>query len=111
LIKRLLLIGGGLLLLLSAIIIVPFLAMPGFSFNTAFITLWLVYALYLLMWLVIFYFIIRFGKGQADQALKMVGFWLLLTVAIPGTINQYILLNNPADLMMDMIEASRDGQS
>jgi len=110
-IKRLGVIGLGLLLLLTLLIFVPAGIYSELSLVETAMSLWLVYMLYLLLWLVIVFLVIRYGKGQADQALKMIGIWLLLTVAIPGLVNQYVLLKKPADLMMAMIEASREGQS
>lgn len=111
LIRRLTVIGVGLLLLLTLFVLGSTSLMGQLSIGNDMILLWSVYALYLLLWLAIIFFVIRFGRGQADQALKMVGVWLLLTVVIPGTVNQYVLLEKPADLMMSMIEATRDGQS
>jgi ABC-2 type transport system permease protein len=109
--QRLAVIGMGILILLSLLILSASLLVGDLSLGKDVFTLWVVYSLYLILWLVIIYLIIKFGKGQADQALKMVGVWLLLTIVMPGIVNQYILLKKPADLMMDMIEASRDGQS
>ena len=111
LIRRLTVVGVGVLLLMTVFLFASTFLVSQLSLGKEVILLWSVYSLYLLLWLVIIFFIIRFGKGQADQALKMVGVWLLLTVVIPGTVNQYVLLNKPTDLMMDMIEANRDGQS
>ena len=108
--QRLLITGLGLLFMLSLLILISALALSELSSAKEITSLWLVYALYLALWLTLAYLVIRYGKGQADQALKMVGIWLLLTVAIPGIVNQYVLLKKPADLMMDLIEAGRDGQ-
>ncbi|MEM1406387.1 MAG: hypothetical protein AAGG59_06405 [Bacteroidota bacterium] len=111
LLQRVLITGLWLLALLSTLIFVPTLFISELSFSNDLIGIWFVYGLYLILWLTLIYLVIRFGKGQADQALKMVGVWLVLTVAIPGLVNQYVLLKKPADLMMDMIEAGRDGQA
>jgi len=111
LIQRLAVIGLGMLLLLTLLTVGPLLMVNELSLGYEIVLLWTVFSFYLLLWMVIIFFIIRFGSSQADQALKMVGLWLLLTLVIPGTVNQYVLLNKPVDLMMDMIEANREGQS
>ncbi len=110
-IQRLLVVGIGMLGLLTLLILGSTVIVSKLSLCSDVFSLWGVYVLYLMLWIVIVYFITRYGKGQADQALKMVGVWLMLTVVIPGIVNQYILLKKPAGLMMDMIEASRDGHS
>ncbi|MEM6525242.1 MAG: hypothetical protein AAF693_15670 [Bacteroidota bacterium] len=111
LLQRILTTGFGLLILLSALIFIPALLISGLSFSNGLINIWSVYGLYLVLWLALVYLIMRFSKGQADQALKMIGIWLVFTVAIPGLVNQYVLLKKPASLMMDMIEAGREGQA
>ncbi|MEM7109894.1 MAG: hypothetical protein AAF519_16835 [Bacteroidota bacterium] len=111
LLQRILITGFGLLILLSALIFIPTLLISELSLSDDLINIWCVYGLYLILWLALVFLVIQFGKGQADQALKMVGVWLILTVAIPGLVNQYVLLKKPADLMMDMIEAGREGQA
>ncbi len=110
LLQRLFATGFGLLLLLSLLILIPTLFFTELSLANGILSIWLVYLLYLILWLFIVFLVIRFGKGQADQALKMIGVWLILTIAIPGLVNQFVLLNKPADLMMDMIEAGSEGQ-
>ncbi len=107
---RLFITGLGLLVLLSLLVWLPPLFFLRSFIMSEVLTLWMVYSAYLLFWLVLVYMVIRWGNGQADQALKMLGIWLLLVVAIPGMINQYVLLKKPADLMISMIEASRDGR-
>lgn len=111
LLQRILIIGFGMLLILTTLLFIPLLINTNLILVVEVASLWLTYAVYLILWLMLVYLVILFGKGQADQALKMVGVWLLLTVAIPGLVNQYVLLNKPADLMMDMIEAGREGQA
>ena len=107
---RLLIVGLGLFIILTLLIFCTILMSPHLAIDGEVLNLWAVYSLYLLIWLILAYVIISFGRGQADQALKMIGVWLLLAVAIPGIVNQYILIKKPADLMMSMIEAGRDGQ-
>jgi ABC-2 type transport system permease protein len=107
---RLSITGLALLLILSLIIGLPALFIPFKIGSAELVEVWTIYALYLLIWVLLAYLIISFGKGQADQALKMIGVWLLLTVVIPGSVNQYVLIEKPADLMMSMIEAGREGQ-
>ncbi|NQZ77540.1 MAG: hypothetical protein HRT61_15780 [Ekhidna sp.] len=109
--QRLFVIGFGLLGLLLLSVFIPVAFIADIALGQDILLLFAAYTCYLLMWMLIVFLIILFGQGQANQALKMVGVWLLLAVVIPGVVNQYVLLNKPADLMMDMIEAGREGQS
>jgi ABC-2 type transport system permease protein len=108
-IQRLVIIGLGFLVLLTLLIVIPSLMLEGMVFGDT-LVLWLIYVIYLFLWLILVFIVLNFGKGQADQALKLLGVWLMLTVVIPGAVNQYVLLRKPADLMMAMIEANREGQ-
>lgn len=110
LLRRLMIMGVAMLLLLSLLVWIPELLFLKSSQTESVLILWMIYTSYLLFWLILVFLVIYFGKGQADQALKMVGLWLLFAVAIPGVVNQYVLLRKPADLMLSLIEANRDGQ-
>lgn len=67
-------------------------------------------SLYLMLWSVIFYLILRAGKSILGNTLKMVGGWLLLAFIIPGIVHQWISIEQPANLMMDFINAKREKQ-
>jgi len=107
---RLLMTGLSLVLVLSIFLIIPALVLADLQFSDL-QSLWPVYALYLLLWLGLVYLVILFGNGQADQALKLVGIWLIFTVVVPGAVSEYVLLQKPAGLMVDMIDAGRDGRA
>jgi len=105
---RLLPIGGLLTLLLAALIALPAL-WSGYFFSH-FASLGSLFAwlfAYLLLWLVLCGLIIYFGKGQTDQALKMIGLWLLLAIVIPGAVQQVTALRYPASYLLEFIDAQR----
>ena len=110
LLKRLLILGFLMVSVLTLLMLVPVLFLGGSFPIVGMLPIWFVYLFYLLIWMMVAFFVIRFGKGQSDQALKMIGIWLLLAVAIPGIVNQYVLLKKPVGLMMSLIEASREGR-
>jgi ABC-2 type transport system permease protein len=63
--------------------------------------------LYLLVWGVLLYLLIRSTKGSNMQAFKMIATWLTLCVLLPGTVHQYVNLRFPAAYMTDFLDASR----
>lgn len=63
--------------------------------------------LYVFIWFFIYYLIIWKGKGQTDQALKMLVIWLLLSVVIPGGLHQYLNVKYPPNYMMDWLNTKR----
>ncbi len=106
---RLLASGGLLTGLLAAFIAAPAL-WGGYLFDH-FAALSLLFAhafAYLLLWLLLFGLIIYYGKGQTDQALKMIGLWLLLAVVIPGAVQQITALRYPASYFLEFIDAQRE---
>lgn len=65
----------------------------------------LVYTMiYLLLWGVAYYFIVRIGKNVLGNILKMIGVWLLFAFIIPATVHQVVSIEKPANLMTDFIE-------
>jgi len=64
--------------------------------------------LYLLLWSVIFYFILRGGTSIMGNTLKMAGVWLVVVFLIPGVVHQWISMENPANMMTEFIDAGRD---
>lgn len=66
---------------------------------------------YMLFWFFIYFLIIRKGKGQTDQAVKMLVVWLFLAVIIPGSIHQYLNLKYPPNFMMDWLTTKRVEQN
>lgn len=108
---RLLATGAFLTLILAALIAVP--ALGGGFFFSHFADLGQLFAwlfAYLLLWLLLSGLIIYYGNGQTDQALKMIGLWLLLAVVIPGAVQQVTALRYPADYLLEFIDAQREDQ-
>jgi len=64
--------------------------------------------IYLLFWLVIYFLILKFGKNTISNTLQMIGIWLLFAFIIPATIQQWIAIEKPTNLMIDIIDAKRD---
>ncbi len=63
--------------------------------------------LYLFIWFAIYFLIITKGKGQTDQAVKMLIVWLLVAVVVPGGVHQYLSLKHPPNYMMDWLTTKR----
>ncbi|MEL6834702.1 MAG: hypothetical protein AAFP77_17025 [Bacteroidota bacterium] len=63
---------------------------------------------YLLLWSVIYYLILRNGESILGNTLKMVGVWLVVGFILPATVLQWISMEKPANLMTDLIDAKRD---
>ena len=64
--------------------------------------------LYLLLWSILYFFILRGSTSVLSSTLKMVGVWLLFTFIIPAGVHQWVTMEKPANLMTDFIDASRD---
>ena len=75
---------------------------------SAFIDVILYSFLYLLLWSILYFILLRSGNTIIENALKMAGIWLLATFIIPASVNQWISIEKPANLMTDFIDASRD---
>tara|TARA_X000000368_G_scaffold410040_1_gene392904 strand:- start:774 stop:2093 length:1320 start_codon:yes stop_codon:yes gene_type:complete len=76
-------------------------------FNQELLQLILLSNLYVLIFVVPFYFIINLSDGSTSIAFKMISFWLLLCVLIPGTAHQYANLKYPTNYMTDFLDANR----
>ncbi len=63
---------------------------------------------YLLLWWVVFAWIIQRGNTTLGNTLKMVAVWLLFVFIIPATVNQWVSIKYPPNLMTDYIDAKRD---
>ena len=64
--------------------------------------------LYLIFWSTIYYFILINGNSIMGNALKMIAIWILATFIIPASVNQWVSIEKPINLMTDFIDASRD---
>ena len=76
--------------------------------NTAFWNIFLWVTIYLLFWLIIYYLIVTFGKNTLSNTLQMIGVWLLFAFIIPATVQQWISIEKPTNLMIDIIDTKRD---
>lgn len=64
--------------------------------------------LYGIFWSVVFFLILRKGRGILGNTLKMMGVWLLFSFVIPATVHQVVSIASPVNLMTDLIDADRD---
>ncbi|MEL6636538.1 MAG: hypothetical protein AAFW73_23235 [Bacteroidota bacterium] len=64
--------------------------------------------LYLLLWTATYYLILSLGRSILGNTLMMVGIWLAFTFVIPAVVHQWISIEKPANLMTDLIDATRD---
>jgi len=91
--------------LLLAAVLVPFFLT---SMSAATMGVFLAYGLvYMLVWFAVLFFIIKGGKGQTDQAVKMLVVWLLFAVIMPGGVHQYLNLKHPPNYMLDWVTTKR----
>jgi ABC-2 type transport system permease protein len=75
----------------------------GFS-ATAFLA-WMGYALlYAIIWFLLAGVVLWFKKSSMQNLLSLLGIWVLLLVAIPGTINLFIHQDNPDSIRLDVAE-------
>lgn len=74
----------------------------------AFVRLFFLIIVYVLIWFVAFYYINLRGNGSASQAIRMVTVWLLFCIVIPGSVHQLAALQHPSDYMTKYLDASRD---
>lgn len=72
----------------------------------------LLYALiYLFLWSIAYFFIIRSSKSLIGTSLKMTGVYLLFAFIIPATVHQYLSITKPANLMLDFIDVRDEQQA
>ena len=62
---------------------------------------------YILFWTLVFYIIILRSDSSSTQAFKMITFWLLLCVLIPGAVHQFASIKYPANYMTEYLDANR----
>lgn len=92
------------------VLMLPYAALSGalHSQLSSLVQLFLYIVLYSSLWFFSFFLINIFGKGSANQAMKMIGLWLTCCVIIPGSIHQISSLKFPTNYMTDYIDANRD---
>ncbi len=78
------------------------------SAGTIFGQVFLYSTAYLLFWSVLYFVILSRGKTIMGNALQMAGIWLLLAFVIPAAVHQTVSMLKPANLMTDVIDATRD---
>ncbi|MEO0778285.1 MAG: hypothetical protein AAF146_17080, partial [Bacteroidota bacterium] len=61
-----------------------------------------------LLWTATYYLILSLGRSILGNTLMMVGIWLAFTFVIPAVVHQWISIEKPANLMTDLIDATRD---
>jgi len=66
--------------------------------------------IYLLLWSVLYFFILRKGTSISGNTLIMTGFFLLFVFIIPAAVHQYVSIVKPANLMTEFIDAEREQQ-
>ncbi|EDP70177.1 hypothetical protein FBALC1_11607 [Flavobacteriales bacterium ALC-1] len=76
--------------------------------DDAFWNIFLWVTLYLLFWLIIYFLILRLGKNTVSNTLQMIGVWLLFAFIIPAATQQWISIEKPTNLMIDIIDAKRE---
>jgi ABC-2 type transport system permease protein len=75
----------------------------GFVAST--FTAWLgITLLYALLWFGLAGLVLWFKKSSMQNLLSLLGIWVLLLVAIPGTINLFIHQDNPDSIRLDVAE-------
>lgn len=62
---------------------------------------------YVLCFAIIFYFIILYSTGSSSIAFKMISFWLVFCIVIPGSVHQYASIKYPVNYMTDFLDANR----
>lgn len=63
---------------------------------------------YLIFWVVIYFLILKYGKNTISNTLQMIGIWLFFAFIIPAAIQQWISIEKPTNLMIDIIDVKRD---
>jgi ABC-2 type transport system permease protein len=66
--------------------------------------------LYLLFWILINYLILLKSKTIVANILQMVGVWLIFAFIIPASVHQWVSIEKPTNLMIDMIDVWRNSQ-
>lgn len=91
-------------LLLYGALLTNIFALAGVAFGQM---LWHSF-LYTIFWSTLYYLLLAKGTSIMGNTLKMVGVWIVLAFIIPAAVLQWISIKKPANLMTDLIDASRD---
>ncbi len=79
-----------------------------FETDTTFWNIFIWVAVYLIFWTVIYFLILKYGENTISNTLQMIGIWLLFAFIIPAAIQQWISIEKPTNLMIDIIDTKRD---
>jgi ABC-2 type transport system permease protein len=79
-----------------------------FKTDNNFWTIFFCVIIYLLLWVTIYFLILKFGKTTISNTLQMIGIWLLFSFIIPAALQQWVAIEKPANLMVDIIDTKRD---
>lgn len=90
-----------LMLLASAILALPL--------DNSFMAVVAMAVLYLLFWFAICLWVISLQKKSSTNAVILLSAWMLLTVILPGAVNNYILNKYPVPEAMATVVAQREG--
>jgi len=69
------------------------------------IFVWII--LYLFLWVTIYFIILYFGKNTISNTFQMMGLWLMFSFIIPASIYQWISIEQPVNLMTNIIDTKR----
>jgi len=76
--------------------------------NAAFLSIYICISIYLIFWIAIYFLILKYGKNTISNTLQMIGIWLVFAFIIPATIQQWVSIEKPSSLMIDIIDVKRD---
>jgi len=82
-------------------------ALMNNSLKSEVFTLVLLSTLYIILWTLVFYFIILKSHSSSSIAFKMISFWLIFCVLIPGAVHQLASIKFPVNYMTDYLDANR----
>jgi len=95
-------------ILILLIMLVGGLLTDVFSDSETFFKIYFLFLIYMLGWTLLYFFIIKSSSTITSNTLKMVGLWVLFTFIIPGSVQLWINIQMPANLMIDIIDVKRD---
>ena len=99
-----------LLLIVSVIFMIMAVSIINNAFNSNYVqilSLILLFIVYVICFAIVFYFIILSSSGSSSIAFKMISFWLLFCVVVPGSVHQYASIKHPVNYMTDYLDANR----
>jgi len=95
------------ILIATVSVLILVVALMNNSFTSEVLALVLLSTLYIIIWTLLFYFIILKSHSSSSIAFKMISFWLIFCVLIPGAVHQLASLKYPANYMTDYLDANR----